>query len=148
MGLSSVKIKKDPWAQQIALLASTAITTAVTGAVSAVIADLEGVKYIAAQATFAYGSGGTTAKFWLQTSFDGGTTWTDIMSWSFTTSDSTKFHVVKTAIATAANQAIQDAALAANTILDGVVGDRLRIKYSTTGTYVATTIKIDAIVKG
>ena len=134
--------------KNVALLPSTAITTAVTGATGTVFADLEGMKYIAVQAIFDYGSGGTTAKFYLQTSFDGGTTWTDITSWSLTTSDATKFHVVKSPTAVVANQGIQDAALAANTILDGVFGDRLRVKYTTVGTYVGTTVKIDALAKG
>lgn len=134
--------------RNIALLPSTAITTAVTGSVGTVFDNLPGMKYVSAQAIFDYGSGGTTAKFYLQTSFDEGTTWTDLACWSFTTSDATKFHVVKAATAVAANQSIQDAALSANTILDGVMGDRLRIKYTTTGTYAATTIKIDAVVKG
>lgn len=130
------------------MMASTAITTAVTGSTSTPITDLDGMKYVAAQAIFVRGSGGSTAKFYLQTSLDGGTTWTDIACWSFTTSSSTKFHVVKAVIAVSANQSIQDAALTANTILDGVLGDRLRIKYTTTGTYATTTIKIDAVVKG
>lgn len=149
MVLSNVKIRKDPFAQQIVLLAETTITTAVTKSTSTPVTDLEGVKYIAAQAIFDYGSGGTTAKFYLQTSFDGGTTWTDIASWSFTTADATKFHVVKTAIAVAANQSIQDNQLSANSILDGTIGDRLRISWTTTGTYAGgTTVKIDAVIKG
>ena len=138
-----------------ALLAETTITTAVTASLSSVITGIGGMKYLAVQALFDYGSGGTTAKFYVQTSFDKGTTWTDIMCFSFTTSDATKFQVVKAPTAVSANQSIQDAALTANTILDGVLGDRLRIKYTTTGTYAAggtpssgTTIKIDAVVKG
>lgn len=149
MALSDVKIRKDPYAQRLALLAETTITTAVTGTTTTAVVDLEGMKYLGVQALFTYGSGGTTAKFWVQTSFDAGTTWTDIQCFSYTTTSATKFQVVKAAIAVAADQSIQDAALAANTILDGVLGDRLRIKYTTTGTYAgSTTIKIDAVVKG
>lgn len=149
MALSTVKVQADPYAQQIAVLAATTITTAVTKGTSTPITDLEGVKYIAAQAIFTYGSSGTTAKFYLQTSIDGGTTWTDIMCWSFTTSSSTKYHVVKKEIAVAADQAIKDNELTNNTILDGVIGDRIRISYTTTGTYAgSTTIKVDAILKG
>lgn len=149
MALSTVKIRKDPFAQQISLLAETTITTAVTGALSTAIVDLEGMKYLVVQAIFTYGSGGTTAKFWVQTSFDNGTTFTDVMCFSFTTSSATKFQAVKIYIALAANQSNSDAALAANSILDGVLGSQLRVKYSTTGTYSgSTTIKLDAVIKG
>lgn len=135
--------------RNLALLPSTAITTAVTGSVGTVFDNLAGMKYVGAIGVFTYGSGGTTAKFYLQTSFDDGTTYTDIACWSVTTASATKFHVVKSPTAVTANQAIQDAALSANTILDGVLGDRLRIKYTTTGTYAgSTTMKIDAVVKG
>lgn len=134
--------------RNIALLPLTTITTAVTGATGAVFAELDGMLALGVQAVFTYGSGGTTAKFWVQTSLDRGTTWTDIMSFSRTTSSSTKFHVVSVGIAVAADQSIQDASLAANTILNGVLGDRLRVKYSSTGTYGGgTTIKIDAQAK-
>lgn len=135
--------------RRLALLELTTITTAVTGSLSTAIAAMPGMHYLGVQATFVRGSGGTSAKFWVQTSFDGGTTWTDIMCFAFTTSSATKFQVVKCWIAVGANQSISDAALGDNTILDGVLGDRLRIKYTTTGTYgTSSSIKIDGIVKG
>lgn len=135
--------------ERLALLASTEITTAVTGSTSTPITDLTGMKYLVVQALFVRGSGGTSAKFWIQTSFDGGTTWTDIMNFAFTTSTASKFQAVKVAIALAANKSISDAALGDNTILDGVLGDRLQVKYTTTGTYGDTsTIKIDGVAKG
>lgn len=59
-----------------------------------------------------------------------------------------KFQVLKSPIAVAANQSIQDTALTANTILDGVLGDRIRVKYNTTGTFADSSIKIDAVCKG
>lgn len=134
--------------RNIALLPLTTITTAVTGTTGTVFADLEAITYLGVNGVFVYGSDGTTAKFWVQTSFDQGTTWTDIVCFSVTTTSVTKFHVVKAGIAVGANQSIQDAALAANSILDGVFGDRLRIKYTTTGTYAGTTtMKIDGVVK-
>ena len=135
--------------KNLALLAETTITDAVTGVTTTPEVSLTGMKYLGVQALFDYGSGGTTLKGWVQTSFDRGTTWTDIMCFSFTTSDAEKFQVVKAPTAVAANRSIQDVALAANTILDGVLGDRLRVKYTSTGTYGGgTTIKIDAVVKG
>ncbi len=62
--------------------------------------------------------------------------------------EASRFQVMKSFIPVAANQSVQDGALTANTILDGVLGDRFRIKYSTTGVFAGdTTIKIDATVK-
>ncbi len=134
--------------RRVVLLPETAITTAVTDVTTTPLLGA-GIRDIVAQCTFVYGSGGTGADFYLQTSFDGGTTWTDIQCFSFTTTSATKFQVIKSPIAVAANQAIQDGALTANSILDGVMGDRLRVKYSTTGTYAGgTTIKVDALIKG
>ena len=130
-----------------ALLPSTAITTAVTGVSGTVITGLAGLTYLVVQAKFTYGSGGTTGKFWVQTSFDKGTTWTDIQCFAFTTTSATKFQACKIYIALAANKTIGDVALADNTILDGVFGDRVKVKYTTTGTYAGSTaIKMDAVV--
>lgn len=135
--------------RNLALLAETTITTAVTGVVTTPEVSLIGMKYLAVQALFVYGSSGTNLKCWIQTSFDRGTTWTDVMNFFFETTTASKFQVVKSPTAVAANQAIQDAALANNTILDGCLGDRLRIKYTSTGTFAgSTTIKLDGIAKG
>lgn len=52
-------------------------------------------------------------------------------------------------LALGADQTVKDGTLADNSILDGALGDRLRVKYSTTGTYGdSSSIKIDAIAKG
>src|SRR5882672_6915362 len=76
-----------------ALLATTTITTAVTNLVSATMSfDRDNIpEVLVLDANFVYGSGGTTAKFWVQTSFDGGTNWMDIYSFAFTTSS---LHVI------------------------------------------------------
>src|SRR6185503_8453979 len=91
-------------AQQIVFTSSTTITTAVTGTVitpSVLTPRLAGSTHVALLTKFTYGSGGTTAKFWLQTSLDGGTTWFDIVSHAFTTSSATKLSAVTTFIAPA-----------------------------------------------
>lgn len=134
--------------ERYTLLAETAITTAVTGTTTTPVVDLTGMFYCLAQIVFDYGSGGTSAKFYIQTSIDGAVTWRDIICFALTTSDRTAQAAVNVWIALAANQANQDAALSDNTILNGLLGDRLRVKYTTTGTYVATTAKIDVVVKG
>lgn len=140
-------------AQQITLLPATVITAAASGTVAlpAVVAPvLSGMTYLAAISKFVYGSGGTTAKFWIQTSLDGGVTWFDIINHAYTTASGTKVSACTAYIAPASQGFTpSDAALADNTIIQGSLGDRLRVKYTTTGTYGgSTTISIFALAKG
>jgi hypothetical protein len=111
---------------------------------------LSGMTYLTAIGKFVYGSGGTTAKFWIQTSLDGGVTWFDIINFAYTTASATKVSSCTAYIAPASQGfAPSDAALADNTIIQGTLGDRLRVKYTTTGTYGgSTTISIYALAKG
>lgn len=138
--------------QQIILLPSTTITTAVTGIVTVPTSvtglRLSGMYYLAAHAIFTYGSGGTTAKFWVQTSLDGGTTWIDIMNFAHTTASLSRMSAVVATTALAAVTALTDGTLADNLIVSGLLGDRLRVKYTTTGTYGgSTTISIEGVAK-
>ena len=132
----------------INILPATVITTAVTGSVSGTI-ELpvpQQVGLLCMLSKFTYGSGGTTAKFWLQTSFDNGTTWADVMNHAYTTASLTKIGVNTFGNVTPAN--VTDATLADNTQNTGLLGDRFRIKYTTTGTYAGnTTIDIWLLFK-
>jgi hypothetical protein len=131
------------------LLAATTITTAAADVVTTPITDLIGMQVVMAEATFTYGSGGTSAKFWLQTSLDFGTTWFDIACWAFATTTASAIMSTRSFTAVAANYTPTDATLADNTIKDGLLGDRLRIKYTTVGTYAtSTTIAITGLSKG
>ena len=130
----------------ITLLDTTTITTAVSAQTGAV-ALVEGLRDLLVEAIFTWGSGGTTAKFWVQTRTKGGT-WRDIMSLAFTTSSATKWSKVSIGIGLAAARTASDAALADDTILDGFLGDEVRLKYTTTGTYAdSTTVKVLASAK-
>lgn len=135
--------------QRIILLSALSITTAVTGVTTTPVKYLSGLNTLVALATFTYGSGGTTAKFWVQTSFDGGATWADIMSFAFTTATGSKLSSVSGYIApTAQAAAPTDATLADNTINQGILGNAIRLKYTTTGTYAGGTVAtINAIAK-
>jgi hypothetical protein len=126
-------------------LDALAITTAVSATAGATIAKgLRGVYYIVAQAKFVYGSGGTTAKAYLQTSVDGGASWIDIMCFAFATATATKVSAVPVTTALAAGVTPTDGSLADNTILAGLIGSMFRIKYVTTGTYAGgTTLTVD-----
>lgn len=125
----------------ITLLPQTTITTAVTGS-TGVVAPVDGLRDLFLEAIFTYGSGGTTAKFWIQTRTKGGT-WRDVANFAFTTASATKWSKLSIVIALAAARTASDAALADDTILDGFLGDEIRVKYTTTGTYAGgTSIKI------
>lgn len=86
------------------------------------------------QGTITVAAGGTTAKAWVQTSLDGGTTWADIANFAFTTSTATRvYHLTAAAVTSIATPT--DGSLADSTAVNGVLGDRIRVKLTTTGTY-------------
>ena len=104
------------------------------------------VNSISMQSDFVYGSSGTNAKVWLQTSFDGGAKWVDIMCHAFATTSLRKVSSVSR-FAVGAEIVATDATLADDTQLDGRIGDRIRLKYTTTGTYAtSTTLKVDVVL--
>jgi hypothetical protein len=124
------------------LLPATAITTAVTGSLSNTITTGDNVDGVIAQVVFTYGSGGTNATAYLQTSLDGGATWIDIYAFQATTASKSAVVNLRsdTVITTAA--APTDGSLTANTAVSGIIGDRFRVKYTTTGTYASTTLAV------
>jgi hypothetical protein len=126
-----------------ALLNAT-ITTAVTNAVTTPV-QLRGriPRGIVIQAVFTYGSGGTTAQVWVQTSFDGGLTWCDVAWFSVTTSSDTSIWNVSALTVHTTPVAPTDGTLASATANDGLIGTLWRTKMTTTGTYAATTVRVD-----
>jgi len=131
----------------IILLDTTTITTAVTGVTTTAI-DLPGdAVALSLMAVFTYGSSGTDAKFWIQTSMDGGTTYHDIANFAFTTSSLDKIASINNLVVHT-HKTVTDVSLADNSIDNGVLGDKIRVKYTTTGTYAGSTkIKITAVAK-
>ncbi len=124
-------------------LDTIAITTAVAGSVVDIGSIPPGTRHITVHANFVYGSGGTSAKFYLQTSVDGGNTWYDVAALAHTTASLRRIISID-AVAGGSVSTALDGALTDNTKIDGLVGDRLRIKYTTVGTYADdTTCKID-----
>ena len=122
-----------------ALLQTLTIAGAVTAQVTTPVVLDKVPKALTIQAKFLYGAGGTTAKFWLQTSLDQGATWIDIACFSFTTSAATKISALSSAVALAAATVGTDGTLTGDTIVNGLLGDQYRIKYTTTGTYTGAT---------
>jgi len=140
----------DVGGRNVILLPTTTITTAVTGTVTTGIGQLIAPTYLGLQAIFTYGSGGTTAKFWIQTSFDRGVTWCDIVNFAFTTATATKIASVNGFPAAGVTPvAPTDGTLADNTLNNGLFGTHWRVKYTTTGTYAGgTTIQIFGNLRG
>jgi hypothetical protein len=98
------------------------------------------------QATFTYGSGGTTVDAYLQTSVDGGLTWMDIAQFHFTTASARVFYNLNAQTAHATPVPATDGGLIANTANDGILGPLFQVKTASTGTYVGTTLRIDVSV--
>lgn len=118
------------------LVNAATITTAAT--VTGTALPTRGLTHLLVEAALTYGSGGTTVKVYIQTRCEGGT-WRDVMCMTFTTASAKKFCKTSINIACAASIAVSDAALSDDTILDGFLGDEIRAKYVSTGTYADST---------
>lgn len=119
------------------LLNWTAIGAA-TGATATgvMLQGLDNYRGVLLDAVFTYDSGGTTVDGYVQTSADGGTTWYDVANFHFTTSSAhAAFNLRATTAVTTQNTTFSDGAITNNTSLDGLLGDQLRVKYKSTGTY-------------
>lgn len=103
--------------------------------------------YLLIQAKFVRGSGGTSVTAYVQTSVDGGTTWIDVATFAFLTTSATKLHRILATNAFTAATVPTDGTLASDTILDGAIGDMLRVKYVVVGTYAASTLVVSVSAK-
>ena len=132
----------------IVIMPAVTFTTAVTNVLTSVTFGLEATSYIVADAVFTYGSGGTNVTAYLQTALGPNGAWFDIMAFQFTTSTARKLASV---IAASISPPIAgtDASLTVNTVQNGLIGDRLRVKYTSTGTYAGgTTLAITVYTRG
>lgn len=117
------------------------ITTAVTAVTTAPLQFAKGAapNAVNIQCRFTYGSGGTTAKAWVQTSLDG-SNWTDVASCAFTTSSLRQVFNLSALTPVTTAYTATDGTLADNTVKDGIIGPQWRLKYTTTGTYAGSTV--------
>ena len=132
------------------LLSPLTIGAAVAATSTTAVTGVGGAKHLTIEAKFLYGAGGTNAKAYVQTSLDGGVSWVDIAAFVFTTAAANKVSAIALTIAPAAQAFTpSDGALTDDTIIQGVFGDRIRVKYVTTGTYTgATSLAVYAHLKG
>lgn len=136
--------------RRVTLLSAT-LADAVANEVSTPVGGLAGAVAIALEAKFVRAAGGTTCKVWVQTSLDNGVSWFDIACFAFTTTTGNKLHVVRMDPATPITAATvpASATLTDDTVLNGIIGDRVRTLRTTTGTYSgASSIEVHAVIKG
>src|SRR4051812_34301807 len=81
----------------------------------------ERVESLTLYAKITVAGGGTTAKAWVQTSLDDGSTWMDIANFAFTTSTATRaYHLTASAVTSIATPS--EGTLADNTCVTGFLG--------------------------
>lgn len=128
-------------------LTDAAITegSSAQGAAQSWIDRLAGMESVSLQVDFTYGSGGTTFAVTVQTSLDQGASWIDIARFDFSTSSARKIANISASTASAPAAV---AALSSEGKLDGILGDRLRAKATSTGAYAAnTSVSVRACVR-
>jgi hypothetical protein len=97
------------------------------------------------QGSFAYGGSGSTVDCYVQTSLDGSATWWDIARFAFTNANKRRGFNLSALTPVTAIATPQVQALAADTSVDGLIGNFMRVAMVTTGTYTApTVVQIDA----
>jgi hypothetical protein len=111
------------------------------------VTGLTGMQSLTVSLRFAWGSGGTAVKVYLQTSIDGGNTWIDIACVVFGNSASEHAVLNFSALTPKTTQVTPtDGALADDTAVDGILGDRVRVKSVSTGTYAGNTTLVGRMV--
>lgn len=125
-------------------LAALQLTTAKTLAILTPTTGLDGMTACNLEAIFQYGSGGATCSLICATTFDAGTTWRYVARFDFTTAAAVKV-VNLSGLLSKGITAYSD--LAAEGVLDGVLGNQLAAFIVSTGTYVNTTVSLRASVR-
>ena len=126
-------------------LLNLAITTAVSPAAVGNVFKFnpKRPKSLAIQFNFA-GTGGTSVDAYLQTSFDGGTTWTDIAQFHATAAERRLYNLSALTPETTAVTPT-DGSMTANTAQDGLIGVQMRVKYASVGTWTAGLLTVDVV---
>lgn len=122
------------------LLPATTIGAASAGNVTTKLQFRKGIpRNVCIEVIFAYGAGGTSVDAWIQTSIDGGATWIDIANANFTTAAASKVYNLSSLTPVTTVYTPTDGTLTANTAKDGVLGNVMRVKWTSVGTYTGLT---------
>ncbi len=101
--------------------------------------DLDGCLALLAQLRFIWGSGGSAVVAYLQTSVDNGATPVDMASVAFAMASENAVLNFSALTPKTTQVTPSDGALTSDTAVDGVLGDRFRVKIVVTGTYAGST---------
>ncbi|TIU02330.1 MAG: hypothetical protein E5W43_00880 [Mesorhizobium sp.] len=114
--------------------------TAAGTQVGDVVTGLDGMLAALLQLRLVYGSGGTTVKAYVQCSADQETTWYDVACVAFGTAS--EVALLNLSALTPKTTAVvpSDGALADDTVVDGLLTDRMRLKVVSVGTYAGQTV--------
>lgn len=114
------------------------ITTPATQ-VSDVIDGLDGMVAANLQVRMAYGSGGTLVNVYCQVSLDQASTWVDVANVLLGTASEVAIINLSGLTPKTSQYNPTDGALADDTAIDGILGDRFRAKIISQGTYAGQT---------
>lgn len=115
------------------------------GVAQSFVDRLDGMSSVTLFVEFDVGSGGTSCSVIVETSLNGGDDWIEIAQFDFTTADARKTANIA---ATAAAAVAAVTALGTEGKRDGVLGDRLRARVTSVGTYAGgTTVSVRAAVR-
>lgn len=126
-------------------LGNFSITSADTAAGDAVT-GLEGMLAATVQLRFVYGSTGANVKVYIQTSFDQGNTWVDVAAVLFELANEVRLLNLSGLTPKTTQVTPTDGSLSDDTAVDGLLGDRLRVKVVSTGTYAGSTTLSASVV--
>ncbi len=130
------------------VLMNETLSTAQTASTKTAVTGLARAKSLALECIFVRAGGGTTAKVWVQTSFDNGSTWVDIANFAHTTSSLSRAYNLSALTPLTSVYTVTDGSLADDTCKDGLIGDQLRVKFTSTGTYTgASSVAVYAVAK-
>lgn len=128
--------------------ASDLTITAATGAAGVIctpVTGLAGMQAMLLYLSLAYSAGGTSIRAFAQSSFDG-QTWWDIACVLFTAQAKSVLLNFSALTPKLTQVALTDGALGDDVALDGLLGDRVRLKAVSTGTYAANNVLAGRIV--
>lgn len=125
-------------------LVSTGITTALSAQAQTAITALDGVTAVTLEANWAYGSGGTSVVAVVQVTLDGGTNWRDVARFDFSTASAVK---VANLSGLTAKGVTSYAALGSEGVLDGVLGNQMRVVLTSVGAFSNSTLSIRASLR-
>lgn len=124
-------------------LAALPVTAAQSAVALTAQGDLAGMTAVTLEASFQYGSGGTSCSVVVQTIFDD-TNWRDIARFDFTMATAVKHCNLEGLLSKAVTAY---APLASEGVYDGVLGDQLRAVVTSVGAYVNTVLSVRASVR-